>query len=72
MLSFNFSIFEVFYTFRTSWVYPQEDRCKCSFVRFVYVPWYKQYIRGKGVFLDRSVEHTLPPERLLTPMHVNK
>jgi len=34
--------------------------------------WCKKSIRWKSVFLERSVEHTLPPDRLLTPMHVNK
>jgi len=26
-------------------------------------------LSGGRVFLDRSVEHTLPPDKLLTPMH---
>jgi len=34
ILWFNFSIFDVFYMFRTSWVHPQEDSCKRRFVWF--------------------------------------
>ena len=36
-----FSIFDVFYMFRTSRVHPQEDSCKRNFVWYVYMHWIK-------------------------------